>query len=280
MSKSHKDRPQPSIFGLPQTGVDSHAHLDSKPLWPDLEKVLSRAADAGLAHIGQVFLSHAAYTAIDEMEQRASTIAKGPRLFYLLGIHPTDGVDVDDSEWNLLRKDFQSDTRLRAVGEIGLDFYWKDCPRDVQERIFRLQLALAKEVQKPVVIHSRDAFVETIAILDEEGFREWPLLWHCFGGDTRAAEEILSRGWHISIPGPVTYAANQTLRNALPAIPINRLLLETDCPYLSPLPWRGHVNEPALSAFTAQTVAEAKGMELAELWTLCGKNAELFFGLS
>lgn len=262
----------PESLNLPKCGVDSHAHLDSKALLPDVEGVLERAARAGVARIGQVFLSHAAYLAGRDLLAR-------PEIFFLLGIHPSDGHLVDDNEWAALREDFLGDARLRAVGEIGLDYYWKDCPRDVQDRVFRIQLGLARELDMPVVIHSRDAFAETLAVLDEEGFAGRPLLWHCFGGDAAMAETLVRRGWHISIPGPVTYPANQALRDALPLIPEDRLLLETDCPYLSPQPRRGKRNEPAFSAFTARAVAEARGMPLPELWALCGRNAGRFFGL-
>ena len=265
--------PEPENMSLPQTGVDSHAHLDSDKLWPDFTAVLQRAGQAGLQRIGQVFLNHAAY--LDKIEM----MAEHPELFFLLGIHPSDGHLAAPDEWDSLARDFSTDNRLRAVGEIGLDFYWKDCPRELQDGIFRLQLRMARTQDRPVVIHSRDAFTETINILDAEGWLGGPLLWHCFGGNKEQAAEIIKRGWHISIPGAVTYPANSALREAVAEIPIDRLMVETDCPYLSPQQWRGRRNEPALSVFTAQAVAQAKGMDTVELWTLCGHTALRFFGL-
>jgi TatD DNase family protein len=200
-------------------------------------------------------------------------------LFFLLGVHPADGHLADEDEWPLLRQAFRNDGRLKAVGEIGLDFHWKDCPRDTQARIFREQLRIARETDRPVVIHCRDAFQATLDILDEEGFKGRPLLWHCFGGDAAMAGAVLRRGWHISLPGPVTFPANQALRDAVREIPHDRILLETDCPYLAPHPWRGRRNEPALSVFTAAAVAKAMDIPAETLWELCGRNARDFFDL-
>lgn len=275
-SKQRENRSNPAGLGLPRTGVDSHAHLDSDELWPDFDDVLARAAAAGVARIGQVFLGHAAYAA------RREVMAARPELFFILGVHPSDGLALDgreEAEWEALAEAFRRDERLRAVGEIGLDYHWPDCPPAVQHRIFRAQLRLARALDRPVVIHSRDAFADTLAVLDEEGFAGRPLLWHCFGGDAAAAATILGRGWHISVPGPVTYPANAALREAVRIIPADRLLLETDCPYLAPKPWRGTRNEPALSVFTADAVAFERGEDPAELWTRCGRNALRFFGL-
>lgn len=275
MSKQHT-RPLPASLGLPRTGVDSHAHLDSDELWADFEGVLERAAQAGVARIGQVFLGHAAYVA------RHERMAAHPELFFILGVHPSDGLELqgrEAEEWKALSLDFERDPRLRAVGEIGLDYHWPDCPPELQKRLFRAQLRLARDLDRPVVIHSRDAFADTLALLDEEGFAGRPLLWHCFGGDSAAAGAILERGWHISLPGPVSYPANSALREALRLIPAERLLLETDCPYLAPVPWRGTRNEPALTVFTAQVAALERGEDLAALWTRCGRNALRFFGL-
>lgn len=273
-----KERPLPESLSLPRVGADSHAHLDSDQLWPEFESVLERAARAGLSHIGQVFLRHSAY--LDRREPMGKTRPGLPELFFLLGIHPCDGLTVTEEEWPAIEEDFRHDDRLRAVGEIGLDFYWKECPRDVQERIFRLQLRIAARLDRPVVIHSRDAFADTLRVLDDEGFAGRPLLWHCFGGDEDAARALLNRGWHISLPGPVTYPANSALRDAVCIIPGDRLLVETDCPYLAPVPWRGRRNEPALCAFTAAAVAEVRGEAADELWARCGDNARRFFGIA
>lgn len=272
--KKDTPRPLPVTLGLPPTGADSHAHLDSEGLIGRLPDIMERARDAGVAFIGQVFLGPAAYRASRE------TFAAHSGVFFLMGIHPCDAQECTGVVLQAMREAFRDDPRLRAVGEIGLDFYWKDCPPFIQEEAFRVQLALAKETDRPVVIHSRDAAKDCLRILEAEGFAGRPLLWHCFSGDAvEHLDRILANGWHVSIPGPVTYPANHDLREAARRIPLERLLVETDCPYLSPLPWRGKPNEPGFVAFTAVAVAQERGMDPAELWTTCGRNTLRFFGV-
>lgn len=196
-----------------------------------------------------------------------------------LGVHPEEAGSFTGADLRDLAAAFRGDDRLRAVGEIGLDFHHNEAPAPVQEEVFRLQLNLARELDLPVVIHSRDAAADTLRIMEAEGFAGRAALWHCFSGDAVAhAERIMANGWHVSIPGPVTYPANQALREAVATLPADRLLIETDCPYLAPVPWRGKRNEPALAAFTAAAVAVARNMDPAELWTLCGATMRRFFG--
>lgn len=273
--KKDTPRPLPESMHLPLTGTDSHAHLDSTGLIENLSEVMDRARLAGVAHIGQVFLGPSAY------HENKEKFAPYPGVFFLMGIHPCDAQECTGAVMQDMRKAFQNDPDLKAVGEIGLDFYWHDCPHFIQEEAFRLQLALAVETCRPVVIHSRDAATDSLRILESEDFAGRPLLWHCFSGDAvPLLDRILANGWHISIPGPVTYPANQALRDAVAQIPLDRLLVETDCPYLAPVPWRGKPNEPALVAFTAMTVAEIRNMAPEELWTTCGNNALRFFGVT
>lgn len=275
MSKKNKNGPPvpPEALGLPLTGVDSHAHLDLRHFDKDLSLVLAKARAAGVANIGNVFLSAEAW------ENGRKLFADRPEVFFLLGVHPTDAMRYSPATRMAMKRAFIADERLRAVGEIGLDFYWKDCPPDVQIAAFIDQLHLARELGRPVVIHCRDAYTATIGILREQGIHGYPLLWHCFGGTIDEARYIVDAGWHISIPGPVTFPANNELRAALAAVPRDRLLVETDCPYLAPMPYRGKRNEPAYTAFTVAAMAEALGMEAAELWTICGDNARRFFGI-
>lgn len=275
MSKKPKNGPPvpPESLGLPLTGVDSHAHLDMRHFGEDLIPVLDRAKAAGVANIGNVFLS------VDAWRAGRETFADRPEVFFLLGIHPTDAMDYSPAVRSAMAAAFAADPRLRAVGEIGLDFYWKDCPPETQIPAFIDQLHLAKDLARPVVIHCRDAYAKTITVLREQGFCGYPLLWHCFGGTPDEARYIVDQGWHISIPGPVTFPSNKELRAALAVIPRDRLLTETDCPYLAPMPYRGKRNEPAYTVFTATSIAETLGVAVAELWTQCGENARRFFGL-
>jgi TatD DNase family protein len=149
----------------------------------------------------------------------------------------------------------------------------------VQRRAFAAQAVLASELGLPLVVHSRDAFAETLAILDNAGLRESPVLWHCFGQGPDQAREILSRGWHLSIPGTVTHARSDALRLAVAGVPLSSMVLETDSPFLAPEPWRGKTNEPAFLAFTSAAVAAAKGLPPETVWLETARTAKAFFGL-
>jgi TatD DNase family protein len=266
-----KERQPPQSLGLSPVGADSHAHLDGRGY--DLDAVLARARLCGVRTVGNVFLGPQAYH-----EGRALFEGLGD-VFFLLGVHPHDAAKMKEADLEAIREAFNKDPRLRAVGEIGLDYYYDFSPKEDQQHWFRRQLALARELDQPVVIHCRDAEDDCLAMLDQAGFGGRPLLWHCFGLGPDWARLITERGWHISVPGTVTYARSEALREAVRAIPADRLLLETDCPYLSPEPYRGKTNEPALLGFTAREIARLRGEDLAGLWQRCGDNTRKFFGL-
>ncbi len=274
MSKKKKTPPpDPQSLALPRVGVESHAHLDLEEFTEDMDAVLARAAACGVAEVGQVFLGPEAYA------KGRERFAPYDNVFFILGMHPCDAAACDALTLDTMRKAFAEDARIKALGEIGLDYYWMETPKDVQQDVFRQQLRLALELDLRVVIHSREAEEDTVAVLDDMGFAGRPVLWHCFGRDAEFAAQLLDRGWHISIPGPVTYPKNAFLRDAVAAIPLERLLLETDCPFLAPQSYRGKRNEPAYLVFTAQTVAACKGLDTAALWKSCGDTARAFFGL-
>ncbi|WP_147818960.1 TatD family hydrolase [Salidesulfovibrio onnuriiensis] len=272
MAKKKKRR-EPESLELALVGVETHAHLDMEDFDEDREAVLARARACGIASVGNVFLGPDAYDAKQHLFEGH------PEVFFLMGVHPNEADELTDDALARMRERFQDDPRLKAVGEIGLDFYWDRVAPEVQRDAFRRQLVLARELELPVVIHSRDAHEATMEILVEEGFRDYPLLWHCFGGDTEQAREIIANGWHISLPGPVTYKANHDLHAAVSQLPLERMVVETDCPYLSPEPWRGKRNEPAYAVFTAERVALLKGISLADIWRILGENARRFFRL-
>ncbi|MDR2488028.1 MAG: TatD family hydrolase [Desulfovibrio sp.] len=258
---------------LPRTGVESHAHLNGRAFNADFDQVIERAAAAGVAQIIQVFLSPEAW------QRDKSLFDAHPHVFFILGIHPTEAHLFSCDVVEKIRQAVLSDTRIRAIGEIGLDFYWKECPPAIQKKFFIKQLALARQLSLPVVVHCRDAESETFALLETQGFSGYPLLWHCFGGDSAMAGRIVGNGWYLSVPGPVTFPANAILRKAVADVPEDRLLVETDSPYLSPIPLRGKRNEPANLGYTIAAMAEARQMAPADLWTICGNNARRFFGI-
>jgi len=280
MSKKSKERPLPQSLCLPFTGADSHAHLDDERLLPELSGVLDRAVLSGVSLVVHMFLTHERYAANRQrILDAAAALPKAPDICFVRGLHPEDVLHASEEEWDHLVEAVRKDPLIRAIGEIGLDYHYEEgySPSALQEPWFRRQLRLAKELDMPVVIHSRDAWDKMFQILDEEDMRGRPLLWHCFGGDITMAENIVERGWHVALGGAATFNANGFVREALRVIPLDRLMFETDCPYLAPMPWRGKLNEPALVAFTAARMAEELAMDAAELWTITGNNTRQFF---
>lgn len=273
MSHKKPRRINPLDEALPLGGVDSHAHLDSKEFDPDRDEVIARAQAVGVSFIGNVFLSPEAY------RQRKVCFNSHSNIFFLLGVHPCDGLACTSGCLEEMEEIIQRDARIKAVGEIGLDYHWDDCPRELQLDAFAKQMEMAKKISRPVVIHCREAEDDCLTFLEAGGFVDYPLLWHCFGGNAIQARRIIRNGWHISIPGPVTFPANSALREAVRELPADKLLLETDCPYLPPVPWRGTRNEPAYTVFTARAVAAARSEPADQLWLQCGANARRFFGL-
>ena len=273
MGHKKVQRIDPLSLALPLCGADSHAHLDDEDFDADRDAVLARAEAVGLATLINIFLDPLQFAV------RKALFAGHKQVAYVLGIHPCDGLRFAEDALLELEKALREEPRLVAVGEIGLDYHWPDCPREVQLALFERELALARALQKPVVIHCREAEADCLTMLESHGFAGYPLLWHCFGGDQALARRLLHNGWMISVPGPVTYPANASLRAAIAEIPDDRLLLETDAPYLSPHPWRGTRNEPAYTVFTARTLADIRQQPLEELWRLCGDNCRRFFAL-
>ncbi|WP_461211458.1 TatD family hydrolase [Desulfocurvus sp. DL9XJH121] len=274
MSKKRKTpRQEPETLGLPSGGVETHAHLDLENYAEDLDTVLARAAACGVSRIGQVFLGPEAYA------RGRDLFAGRPGIFFILGAHPHDAGTWDGETREAVARAFAEDSRIKALGEIGLDYHYDYAPHDVQRAVFAEQLDLARELGVPVVIHSREAWDDSFEVLEERGFAGRPLLWHCFGGEERWMRRVVDNGWYLSIPGAVTWKGMDELREAVAAAPLERLVLETDSPFLAPDPWRGKRNEPAFIGFTAQAVAEVRGMASADLWLAAAANAERFFGL-
>jgi len=251
--------------------IDSHAHIYYRDYADDFEAMLQRAADAGVAAMLVVG------TDIESSRQSLELAEKYPQLYAAVGIHPHDAGRVTDACYDIIRDLALSSPKVVAIGEIGLDFYRDRAPRPDQERVFRAFLRMAGELDKPVIIHDRDAHQQVLACLREEGTRRGVL--HCFSGDTAMAAEALAMGLYISIPGTVTYPANEALRDVVRATSIERMLVETDCPYLSPVPHRGKRNEPAYVRLAAERVAAVKGLSLEDVARITTKNVRDLFGI-
>jgi len=247
--------------------VDTHAHLDNSQYDSDRAAVIERARQGGICQILTVGCDLAS-------SQASIALANEHQDIYAsVGIHPHDALEGNDDGISTLRNLVKSSPKVVAIGEIGLDFYRDRTPRDVQRETFRRQVRLAREVSLPLIIHDRDAHVEVETILREEGVREIGGVLHCFSGDLAMAKRCLDMGFYLSFPGTITYPANSAAREIVKMIPDDRLLIETDCPYLSPVPQRGKRNEPAFVRYTADAIAELRGISTEDIARLVRRNS-------
>ncbi|KXK06706.1 MAG: TatD family hydrolase [Acidobacteria bacterium OLB17] len=240
--------------------VDSHCHIDGEQFDVDRDDVVERAREAGVAAMLCVGTGdpHAG-----EVAKAVATADRYENVFAAVGVHPHDAKLYDDeAESHLI--ELASRQKVVGWGEIGLDFHYDHSPRDVQQDVFRRQIRVAKGLGLPIIVHSRSANDETVAILREEysdsSQDDIPGVMHCFGGTAEMAKELLAIGFFISFAGNVTFKKADDLREAARAVPLERLLIETDCPYLTPVPLRGKRNEPAFLLHTAQFLAEFYGV--------------------
>ncbi|HHU33556.1 MAG: TatD family hydrolase [Zhaonellaceae bacterium] len=251
---------------------DTHAHLNDEAFTEELEKVLVRAQEAGVGSIANIGYDLPS-------SRRAIEIAKLYSSCYAaVGIHPHDAKSVTDKTYDELEKLLQ-EPKVVAVGEIGLDYYRDLSPRDKQQAVFREQIQLAKEYKLPITIHDRDAHGDILEIIKEEQAGEYGGILHCFSGSWEMAKVCMKLGFHISLAGPVTFKNARKLQEIALKIPLDFLLLETDCPYLAPEPYRGKRNEPAYVAEVAKFIADLKNMELKELARITTSNAKIVFRL-
>jgi TatD DNase family protein len=247
---------------------DTHAHLHFPEFAEDLDGVLARARDAGVRRMLTIG------TSVETSRAAVALAGREPDVWAAVGIHPHDAAEADERALAEIER-LAADPRVVAIGETGLDFFRDRSPRDAQRGAFRAQLGLARRVEKPVVVHCRDAHDETLAILAEERVSEVRGIMHCFSGDLDIARRCLDLGLLISLAGPVTYPNARALPDVARGVPIDRLVVETDCPFLPPQPYRGKRNEPAYLAITAGRVAELRGEPLADLAARTTENARI-----
>lgn len=252
--------------------VDTHAHLTFPELREDLEAVLARAREAGVGAIITV--------GTDPADSRAAVeLASGTEgVWATVGVHPHDAAALSEAVLDDLAA-LAVSPKVVAWGEIGLDYYRDRSPRQDQRRWFRAQVARARELSLPLVIHDREAHADTLEILKAEAGGGLRGVFHCFSGDAAFADEVLALGFQLSIPGTVTYPKNEELRRVVARVPLERCLLETDCPFLAPQPRRGKRNEPGLIVHTARTVAEIKGLEVADVARITTRASRELFGV-
>ncbi len=258
--------------------VDSHAHIDGPEYDADRDEVIARARAAGVAAILNVGTGdpHSG-----TLERAVEVAARYEDVYAAVGVHPHDARLYDEQAAERLHEIVRGSARVLAWGEIGLDYHYDHSPREVQREVFTRQLRSAREAQLPVIIHTRAADDDTVAILRAE----WraaglPGIMHCFGGGWPLAEAALELGFLISFAGNVTFKNAEALRDIARRVPLERLLVETDCPYLTPVPYRGRRNEPARVVETARVVADLHELDAAEFGQRTSANFARLFKLN
>lgn len=253
--------------------MDTHCHLGFDELAGDLDGVLARSKKAGV--IGWVNVG----TNTEENKKAVELAERYDGMYAAVGIHPHYAKDVTKADLEKL-KELGTRDKVVAIGETGLDFHYNFSSHNDQERLFAKQLEIAAAENLPVIVHSREAFVETVEILERFGGGVKRVVFHCFSYSANEAAAILEMGYYISFTGVVTFKNAKTAREATAVVPIERLMIETDCPYMSPEPMRKQkVNEPGLMVYTARFLAELKGMEPEAFAEVVSGVSKGFFGL-
>ncbi len=251
------------------TLVDSHCHLDDPRFDPDREAVIERARAAGVA----TMLAIGTGKGPPDLEAGIRLADAHPDIYATIGVHPHDASKASEETFARLGE-LLAHPKVLGVGEIGLDYHYDFSPRETQRAVFARQIAMARDSGKPVIVHTREAWEDTIAVLGAgKG------ILHCFSGGPEEAEQALKLGYHISFAGVVTFPKADALRAAARVVPPDRLLVETDAPYLAPVPHRGKRNEPAFVVETARRLADLRGTTPEEIAALTSANFKYLFGL-
>ncbi|CAM4402290.1 TatD family hydrolase [Paenibacillus alkaliterrae] len=251
---------------------DTHTHLDSPKFEEDREGVIARAREAGVHMLVNIGFNR---------ETIPTTMALAEQydfIYAAVGWHPVDSIDMtpEDLDWI---EHLCNHRKVVAIGEIGLDYHWDTSPKEVQHRVFREQIRLARKVGKPIVIHNRDAHEDIVRILQEENASEIGGVMHCFSGSWETAKQCLDMNFYLSFGGPVTFQNARVPKEVLKRAPLDRILIETDAPYLAPHPFRGKRNESAYVVKVAETAAELLGKTVEEIGAITTENGRKCFGI-
>lgn len=248
--------------------VDTHCHIDNEKFNEDRDEVIKRIGE------NLEFCVNIGYD-IKSSKETVKMTEEHSFIYGAIGIHPMDITEYSD-EWEKELEELAKNKKVVAIGEIGLDYYWMTEPKEYQKEIFVRQLKLAERVGKPVVIHTRDAMEDTIEILKE--FPNIRGVIHCYPGSAESAKELIDR-FYLGIGGTLTFKNNKKTINVVKEIPLERIVIETDCPYLTPEPYRGKRNEPIYVEYVARKIAEIKGISYEEVVKVTTENAKKLYGL-
>lgn len=250
---------------------DSHAHLDDARFAADFNEILARMKENGVTAMMNIGCD------LPSSEHSVRLAERFPWVWAAVGSHPDDADHVDASRISVYRELCKS-PRVKAIGEIGLDYHYEDVPRAVQQAAFRMQMALAQELALPVVVHEREAHEDGLRIVDE--FPDVKGVFHCYSGSLEMAKELIKRGWYIGFTGVVTFKNARRAVEVAENIPLERILIETDCPYMAPEPYRGRRNDPSLVPFIAAKIAQLRGLTPEAVGQATSENARRLFRIS
>ncbi len=252
--------------------IDAHAHLDDSRFDRDRGHIIQKCIDEGMVCIIN------GGTNISTSIKSISLAKEYPIIYATIGIHPHEAKAADDNTIELLRS-FADKDKVVAIGEIGLDYYRDLSPRDKQQQVFRQQIGLARELGLPIVIHDRDAHGDILKIMKEEKAGEVGGMMHCFSGSKETAKECMDMGFYISFAGPVTFENAKRLKEVARYVPVDRLFTETDCPYLTPVPFRGKRNYPGNVEFVAEEICRLKNLDREQLLRAICDNTKNLYGI-
>ncbi|MBD8500665.1 TatD family hydrolase [Paenibacillus arenosi] len=251
---------------------DTHTHLDNEKFNEDRHEVITRAYEQGVTRMVNIGFNRETIPTTMELAEQY------PFIYAAVGWHPVDAIDMKPEDIDWIAK-LTEHEKVVAIGEIGLDYYWDTSPKEVQQRVFRQQIGLARELKLPIIIHNRDAHEDVVRILKEEKAHEVGGIMHAFSGSWETAKQCLDMNFYISFGGPVTFKNAKQPKEVLKQVPNDRLLVETDAPYLTPHPFRGKRNESAYVRYVAEVAAEIKSMEFEEICKITTANALTCFDM-
>ena len=249
---------------------DSHTHLNAEQFNEDIPETIARANELGVTEMAIVGFDY------PTIEKSLALSQEYEHLYSIIGWHPTEAGSYDRQAEQYIEERLEL-PKVVTYGEIGLDYYWMEDPKDVQEKVFRRQIAIAREHQLPISIHNRDATEDTYRILKDEKVQNIGGIMHSFGGDSEWAKRFLDLGMHLSFSGVVTFKKALEVQEAAKIVPLDRLLVETDAPYLAPVPYRGKRNEPGYTRYVVEKIAELREMTVAEVAKQTRDNAHRLF---
>jgi len=248
---------------------DTHAHMDDRAFEADREELLSALPEQGLALVLNPGCSLESSRNVDKLTRKYDYI------YGAVGSHPDVADEVNEAVLEEYRTLCKLNPKIKAIGEIGLDYHYEDIPREIQQKAFRMQMALARELDLPVIVHEREAHEDGMKIVEE--FPEVKGVFHCYSGSLEMAKWLIARGWYIGFTGVLTFKNARKAVEVAANIPIDRIVLETDCPYMSPEPFRGKRNDPGKLYRMAERLAEIRGLSVEEIHAITVKNGKRLY---